>query len=246
MASSTECPHESEEWFEVIRDNMQSIEILPLIVATFICKVSKFQSRMLTILRISDYAAASSEYVELVGGLVEAESEADLAFACIKEDLAQWDTYWRKMYCSALVKGHYIAHLFTNFLTHYPPCPISLDELKAQGNLCLLRLRDAAQEIIEFLPSTMGPLATSSVKPPKMIFDAMKMIWPLICVYTVPSTLPHQKNAVEMALMFIGKELGIRQALSIYPGDTAARVPPQAHAPLLGESELVDWVGRLR
>lgn len=44
------------------------------------------------------------------------------------------------------------------------------------------------------------------------------------------STLPEQRETAEQALQFIGHELGVRQALKVYPG--SLDLPLEARTPL--------------
>lgn len=199
-------------------------------MSVFITKCARVQARILTILRLRDFRAAESEYQTLVDQLTKAELELDEAVAASIDYTHDMDNYMRNLYNSALVKGYHYIQLLANFLTHYAPSKLSLEELGAQRSRCLQRTRIAAQGIVDSVPWILGPLASGKDKAPKVLFDALKMVWPLTSVYVVSTTLPEQKSEAEVALIFIGKEIGVRQALNTYPGQFL--LPPEAQKPL--------------
>lgn len=211
-------------------------------------KAAKIQSRMLATLRRNDFETASEDYVTLVSELTAAEQEADVGFASLpRASFHPLDTYWRNIYCATLVKGYHITQMMANYLTHHTPEHISLDQLERQRDYCLQRVRGAAKEILDFCTKAMDPIVNGGNKSPSCLFDSLKLVWPLTAVYIMPSTLPQQKARAEMDLLYIGREMGVRQALTTYPGASAGRVPQEALFPLgFGQPENVEWVGRLR
>lgn len=247
LAGTLPCPPETTEWFNVIKSSMYPDEQVPVIIADFIGKAATIQHKMMGIIRRSDFELASKEYHALVSRLVDAENEVDVQLSRLNKQDSTLYAFWNQLFCSALVKGYHIAQLYVNLLSHYRPSPIPVSELEARRDYFIQRVRGAAQEILDSVSGTLRPLIHDNDTSPRMLFDAMMVIWPVTSIYTVPSTLPEQKSAAEMALLFLGKTLGIKQALSPYPGISGARIPPQAQAPHgFGESEMSDWVGRLR
>ena len=229
LVNNTECPPESDEWLGIIRDNLSDGEGYSLHVAVFVTKCTHVQSRILSLLLSRDFCRAESEYQTLVGLFSKAEQEFDEA-TTRHDFIHDLDKYLGNLYSSALVKGYHFIHLLANFLTHYAPCKLSLQELRAQRQRCLQRSRGAAQDIVDSVPWILGPLASGKDKSPKVLFDALKMVWPLTCVYVVSSTLAEQKSEAEVALIFIGREIGVRQALNRYPGQFP--LPLEARQPL--------------
>ncbi|KAF4980743.1 hypothetical protein FZEAL_3328 [Fusarium zealandicum] len=231
LLMSTECPPESEEWFAVIRETLQNEENLTLKVAVYVTKVAHVQSRMIKILRTADFDAAATEYYDLIGIMLQAEESMNVYDACnINATSNSFDSYMRNMLNSARVKGHHIVLAFANLLTHHMACPVSLDDLKSLRANCVRVVRNAAQEIVDGLARNLDPAAFRNNPSPKTLFDALKLVWPLTAVYMVSSTLPEQRDAAEKALRFIGKELGVRQALKVNRG--ASVLPAEAEAPL--------------
>lgn len=204
-------------------------EAIGLEVCGFITKVCHVQARILSILLSRDFAAASAEYHSLVGGMAEAE-EAVAAFFKSHPGTGDFDPYMRNMYCSTCVKGYHLLMAYTNFLTHHVASPIPLSVLKALRIRCIQLVRKYAQEIVDSMPRTLDQKAFRKNPSPRTLFDAMKLIWPLTSVYVIPSTLPEQSDVAEKSLRFIGRELGVRQALRAYPGPSL--FPPEAHEPL--------------
>ncbi|KAH7137297.1 hypothetical protein B0J13DRAFT_625073 [Dactylonectria estremocensis] len=226
---NTECPPESVEWLRVIKEVMFPEEAIGYNVCIFITKVAHVQARILGILRRRDFAAASDAYHDLVGAMAEAEEGMD-AFFKDHPTTGEFDPYMRNMYCSTCVKGYYILMAYTNFLTHHIASPIPLGVLKVLRLRCIQMVRAHAQEIVDSLPRCLDEKKFRNNPSPKVLFEALKLIWPLTAVYVIPSTLPTQKELAEMSLRFIGRELGVRQALRAYPGPSI--FPPEANKPL--------------
>lgn len=223
-------------------------EEFALIVATFVFKAAAIQSKMLSTIRRNDHVAASEDYVTLVTELTAAERDADVEFSKFPQDkFDPLDIYKRNLYSSCIIKSYHITHMMANYLTHHKPDHVSIAQLKQQREYCLQRVRSASEEILDFSSKELDPIVQKNDKSPRALFDTLKLIWPLTSVYVVPSTTPQQKAKAEMDLFWIGRQMGVRQALSTYPGVSAGRVPHEALSPLgFGQPENVEWVGRLR
>lgn len=219
-------------------------EGLSLYVSMFINKVAHIQCRVLSLIRSRNFVMASSEYDTLVNEMADAHGELDAWILANKVIDHEMNPYMHDLRQSTLVKGYHLMLLLANFLTHYPSCHVSLDSLNTYRKFCVQTVRTAAQAIIDRTPKAMSTLVKDKEKTPKGLFDALKLIWPLTSVYVITSTLPEQKAQAELALAFIGKEIGVRQALSTYPGNVP--IPQEALHPL-GENDgtEVQWVGRL-
>ncbi|KAK5987385.1 hypothetical protein PT974_11512 [Cladobotryum mycophilum] len=229
LVTSTECPPETDEWFEVIEKSLYPGEGLTLYVSKFIAKFSAIQSRILGILRRRDFPLASSEFYTLFNGMIEAQQQLqDYIDSKVGDHVL--DLYMVNLQHSACVKGYHIMQLLVNFLTHYAPCPIPLEQLREHRAFCLQQVHSAAEGILENMPQALGPLAKGKDKSPKVLFDALKVVWPLICIFIIPSGRPEHRLAAEGILVYIGKELGVRQALNTYPGDML--LPQEAQEPL--------------
>lgn len=194
-------------------------------------------------LRARNFVAASSEYATLVGDMTTAEWEMNAFMELNTHLVHELDPYMHDLRHATIVKGYHIMQLLVNFLTHYAPCKVSVKDLTAYRTYCIQSIRDSAQAILEHTPLAVETLAKDKTKSPKVLFDALKMVWPLTVVYIISSTLPEQKKQAEMALTFIGKEIGVRQALSTYPANHA--LPPEAQLPLDSEEEAAESMGKL-
>ncbi|KAH7133658.1 hypothetical protein EDB81DRAFT_762939 [Dactylonectria macrodidyma] len=226
---NTACPPESVEWLRVIKEVMYPDEAIGYNVCIFITKVAHVQARILGILLSRDFSAASAAYHDLVGAMAEAEEGVEEFFKH-HPTTGEFDPYMRNMYCSTCVKGYHILMCYTNFLTHHVASRIPLGVLKALRLRCIKLVRTYAQEIIDSLPRCLNQKVIRNSPSPKVLFEALKLIWPLTAVYVIPSTLPAQKELAETSLRFIGRELGVRQALRAYKGPSI--FPPEANEPL--------------
>lgn len=239
LLTSIECPPESEEWFSAVRETLHPQEGWALEVSSYITKIAHVQCRMLKILRARDFDAASAEYYDLIGILFQAEENLKAFEAFNIHVDHDFDPYMRNMLNSARVKGYQVVLSFANFLTHHITSPIPLDVLKSIRAHCIRLVRGSAQEIMDTVSRNLDPGAFRNNPSPRTLFDALKLIWPLTAVYLVSSTLPEQRESAEKTLRFIGRELGVRQALRVNRG--ASVLPPEAEAPLeLVEDETFD------
>ncbi|UNI14994.1 hypothetical protein JDV02_001569 [Purpureocillium takamizusanense] len=234
LVSNTECPPESDEWLGIVRDTLYKDEAYTLYVSVFVVTCARVQARMFTILNTRDFAAANAEFQMLMDELDRADAEFMRSAAGLHDTAQELDAYMRNLYHSAVVKGYHYVQMMANFLTHYAQSELTREELRARRDACVEKTQLAAQEILNSVPWILGPLASGKDKSPRVLFDALKMVWPLTSVYVVSTTLPEQREGAEVALVFIGKEVGVRQALKTYPG-AISLLPPEALRPLGAE-----------
>ncbi|KAI5466747.1 hypothetical protein BGZ63DRAFT_345517 [Mariannaea sp. PMI_226] len=239
LLTNIECPPESDEWLDAIRETMHPLEATALHVSIFINVIAHVQARIQTILLNADYATASAEYHDLVGCMSEAEEELMSFFRCNHFPGHELDPYMRNMYFSTRVKAYHLLLIFVNFLTHHIGAPVSLEVLKALRLRCIETVQTSAQEILNSLPSTLDPKAFRRNPSPKTLFDALKLIWPLTVIYVFPTTLAHQQETAAEALAIIGRELGVRQALKVQTFET--NFPPECRRPvdMTGEDDFL-------
>ncbi|EHK26519.1 uncharacterized protein TRIVIDRAFT_211749 [Trichoderma virens Gv29-8] len=237
LVSNTECPAESNEWLAAIERSLplHPGEGLGVAISYFIMKVCTVQARIFNLLRRRDFPAASKEYPELFAQMKAAEQEFEDWVESNPIGNHVLEIYAISLYQSAIVKGYHVMQLLINFLTHYPPCPIPLEQLHEDRKFSIDAAQTAAQGILEGVPRVIGPLSSGQEKSPKMVFDALRVIWPLICVYVMTICRAEQRLAAEGLLFYIGRELGVRQALNTYP--EGLTIPQEAKVPL-GEVSL--------
>ncbi|KAL7932238.1 hypothetical protein V8C35DRAFT_307757 [Trichoderma chlorosporum] len=219
LVSNTECPPESNEWLATIEEcvAMHPGEGLGLAISFFIIKVCSIQARILNLLRRRDFPAASGEYPDLFAQMKAAEHEFEDWVETNFVGDHVLEIYAISLYQSAILKGYHVVQLLINFISHWPPCSAPLEQLKRDREYCIKTAQSAAQGILEGVPRVLGPLATGKDKSPRTVFDALRIIWPLIAVYVMGSSRPEQRLAAEGILFYIGRELGVRQALNTYP-----------------------------
>lgn len=231
LVTNTECPPESKEWLGAIAESvsLHPGEGLGLAISFLMIKICSIQARILNLLRRRDFPGASSEYPDLFAQIKAAQQEFEDWIEVNSVGTHVLEIYAISLYQSAIVKGYHIMQLLINFLTHYPPCPIPLEQLKEDRKYSIRTAQAAAQGILEGVPKVIGPLSGKD-KSPKTVFDALRVIWPLIAVYVLDICRPEQRLAAEGLLFYIGRELGVRQALNTYP-DTLT-LPEEAIEPL--------------
>lgn len=239
--SQKECPPESDLWLDTVERYSDSSDGMPLQVARFVNKVAVVVSRTLTILRSGDFAAAASEYLGLWTRLTTAER-------CLNDWIDsqpalehEFDPYMRNLQYSAIITGYHVMQLLVNLMTHSTACPVPIEDVFAHRRYCLQSIRVASCGVIDNVPYAMGPFAKGRDKPPRVLFDALKLVWPLSAIYIVPTTRPEHKEAARQVLQFIGKEVGVLQALNVKP--TKVDLPQEMLVPRdVGEPLEVPWV----
>ncbi|EGX90450.1 Fungal transcriptional regulatory protein [Cordyceps militaris CM01] len=241
---NTACPAETDEWLGVCERRLFEGEALTLRIAQYIASVCAVQARVMGHLRAADGArSASDEYLSLRQALLDAD-ETFAAYVLTESPLAPdagagadmtMDVYMRNVQCAAVIKSHHQMQMLCNLLTHYAPCPVPHATLLAHRRHALRRVYESAQAIIDSLPAAMAPLARTTVlQSPGVLFDAMRLIFPLFLVAHVPCTRQEHKEVALRALTFIGTEVGIRQAL--VGGGPTMSLPREARAPLTLDS----------
>lgn len=230
LINNTECPPESREWFDVIAQSLFPGEAFGLHVSLFMTKVCSVQARVFSFFRRRDFSGASREYSDLFAQIKAATHEVEDWMESNAMDNHMLEIYVISLYQSAIVKGYNAVKLLINFLTHYPPCSIPLQQLMADREYCVEIAQISAQGIIESVPRILGPLAAKGKdRSPKTVFDAIRIIWPLICVYVIDVCRSEQRLAAKEYLFYIGRELGIRQGLNTYSGKLT--LPQEARVP---------------
>lgn len=248
MVSTRESPPETAVWLEVVRQTLRPDEHAALTAAIYIRKICNVQTQVLRTLRQADYETALAQYDTWTTDVRKADEDAEAGFKMAADTEFASRDYWHSVYYAAVVKCHHILHLLVNLLTHHPNCPVPAEELRRQREYSLRRVRSAAAGILVRVSEVMTDMIGRRDQSPAALFRSFQLVWPLTSVYIIPTTLPQQKAHAETSLYFIGRELGIKQALRNYPGDSAGRVPTEAQVPRsgFGESEMVQWAGRLR
>ncbi|KAG5950515.1 hypothetical protein E4U53_004918 [Claviceps sorghi] len=232
LFSNTECPPESETWLSVIKNVVHDGEEHNICVSVYITKCSHILATVFRLLLQHDFAAAEAQYDSLVRQLEAAEEQ-------VEQFVATWGpidytqgvmTYMHNMYLSASIKSHsYILYL-ANFLTHSPGCAMSPKRLRAQRARCVRNVRAAAQDILDSSLATLSTLKAVRDRAPRVFFDVLRMVWPLTSVYMSAVTTAEQRERAYAALLFIGKDIGVRQAL--HPSDESGTLPLEARVPL--------------
>ncbi|KAG6298607.1 hypothetical protein E4U09_000654 [Claviceps aff. purpurea] len=230
MVSITECPPESDTWLGIIKNSLYEGEEHSLHVSVYIKTCTHIMAAVSGLLHQRDFAAAAAQYESLVQQLEVAEEQVDHFLATGVDCTQELTFYLRNLYWGAVIKGHtYILYL-ANFLTHDPCGRLPPAQLSARRAHCLHKIRAAAQCIIESNLAALSSLRAQQDRSPRILFDALRMVWSLTTVFVSAPALAEQRSQAQAALMFIGKEIGVRQAL--HTGVEGGALPPEARLPL--------------
>ncbi|KAG5923329.1 hypothetical protein E4U42_004985 [Claviceps africana] len=232
LLSNSECPPESETWLSFIKNVDHYGEEHNICVSLYVAKCCRILATASRLLLQHDFAGAEAQYESLVGQLEAAEEQVD-------EHVARWGpvdysqavvAYMHNMYLSASIKSHgYMLHL-ANFLTHSPGCAVPAKRLRAQRTHCERKVRAAAQDILDSNIARLRSLRALGHRLPRVFFDVLRMVWPLMTVYMSAVTTAEQRARARTALLFIGNEMGVRQAVPTT--DESGTLPLEARLPL--------------
>lgn len=207
------------------------MERFPLITAIFMQECCSIQARMLALLRREGAAAASAAYLDLSNQLDEAVTEATTSFtaAPLADDLL--NKYWWSAQRAAAAEAYHIEQLCINYLANSPACKIPPHQLQSRRQRCLDKIHDAASGILDYASMSMSSATPQGQWGPSMLFRAIQLVWPLVAVYTIPSTSQEHKSRAQTWLIFIGKSLGVRQALRTSGNRMSSRLERVTGAP---------------
>lgn len=234
---NTSCPAETEEWLGICDKNLFEGEELTLRIAEYIARICDVQAGIMKHLRTGDFRGASENYLQLRRQLLEAEFAYE-RYLQTRSPLptphadVTMDVYMQNIQCAAVIKSNHLMQMLCNMLTHYAPCPVPLQELLVHRRYALQRIWESSRVIIDNLPVAMEPLSRTTVlQSPQVLFDAMKLVFPLFLVAHMPTTLQEDKDIAMLALQYIGKEVGIKQALA--RDGPKMPLPEEARVPLV-------------
>ncbi|PHH61861.1 hypothetical protein CDD81_7789 [Ophiocordyceps australis] len=228
-----ECPPETESWLGIISATMDAREAYLLPVSIFMAHAARLQARMHAILKERDVDGAARELFSLAHELAAAEEELN---RCITASGRHYETnahdfHMHTIFCSGKLQTQYSLELLADFLTHFGQRHShSMDKLHGMRLRCLGKMHAAAQCIIDAIPRFLGDLSPQTPPRRHLLVGSIRMIWPAMTVYKAWSALPAQKEAARKALLYIGKEAGLHQALC-FLSDFGV-LPDEARRPL--------------
>ncbi|KAF5610869.1 C6 finger domain protein [Fusarium sp. NRRL 25303] len=215
LSSNTECPQELEEWFAIIREKMPPQEAMVLYVSSFIFKACQVQARIFKILSSCDYDAAMIAFHDIVASIRDARQELRAFAESPRTAIGLFDTYMGNLCAGTCIKVYSLLMALVCFLSHQRPLSIPFDVLWSTRNDCINIAQNSAQNVLDTLPRALDTKAGPGMSP-KTFFDAMKLVWPLRTIHAMPATSPEQKRIAAKTLVFLGRDIGLKQALNIY------------------------------
>ncbi|KAF5602530.1 hypothetical protein FPCIR_1871 [Fusarium pseudocircinatum] len=243
LSSNTECPHELEEWFAIIKEKMPPQEAMVLYVSSFIFKACQVQARIFKILSSSDYNAAMIAFYDIVASIRDARQELRAFAESPRTAIGFFDTYMGNLYAGTCIKVYSLLMALACFLSHQRPLSIPMDVLQSTRNQCINIAQNSAQNVLDTLPRALDTRAGPGMSP-KTFFDAVKLVWPLRTIQAMPATSPEQKRIAAKTLTFLGRDVGLKQALNIYT-DFYEPLPVEARTILEVDGDPLDELERL-
>ncbi|KAF5656984.1 heterokaryon incompatibility protein het-E-1 [Fusarium circinatum] len=243
LSSNTECPQGLEEWFVIIKEKMLPREAMVLYVSSFIFKACQVQARIFKILSSCDCDAARIAFYDIVASIRDARQELRAFAESPRTAIGLFDTYMSNLYAGTCIKVYSLLMALACFLSHQRPLSIPLDVLRSTRNQCINIAQNSAQNVLDTLPRALNTRATPDMSP-KAFFDAVKLVWPLRAIHAMPATSPEQKRVAAKTLEFLGRDIGLKQALNIY-SDFYEPLPVEARSILEVDGDPLDELERL-
>ncbi|KAF5964990.1 vegetative incompatibility protein het-E-1 [Fusarium bulbicola] len=243
LSSNTECPQELEEWFVIIKEKMLPREAMVLHVSSFIFKACQVQARIFKILSSCDYDAARIAFYDIVASIRDARQELRAFAESPRTAIGLFDTYMGNLYAGTCIKVYSLLMALACFLSHQRPLSIPLDVLRSTRNQCINVTQNSAQNVLDTLSRALDTRAGPEMSP-KTFFDAVKLVWPLRAIHAMPATSPEQKRVAAETLAFLGRDIGLKQALNIYT-DFYEPLPVEARTILEVDGDPLDELQRL-
>jgi hypothetical protein len=225
LIANVEFPEESEEWFEIIRADLQEYNQDFYAVSQYANKVS---SLCLQIRHTINYGTA--EYLSSIFPVLVAQADAieNVIPVLTHSDNSSSTSHpgdVPRIHLGSLYRGthsklhHFLIYLF-NHVEKFLQSEYDPSSLQKRRDNSVLAVRAMAQEIVDSVPYALGdsvPDASGDMLPntrPRCWADGLRQLWPLTIVSWSPFVLPHQRELAEAGRERIGWEMGIRQALT--------------------------------
>ncbi|KAH6695286.1 hypothetical protein F5X68DRAFT_198198 [Plectosphaerella plurivora] len=128
--------------------------------------------------------------------------------------------YFLNTWRCARIKLHHSTILLSNIVQYGPVLsPVAHAVLQRRRQLALVLIATTAQDILDSVPMSLGGRnkeLTSDLHA--AWFEGMRLIWPLTTLYTVRTIPVDIRVVARAALISVGTERGILQALRSRPG----------------------------
>jgi hypothetical protein len=181
------------------------------------------------------FAEAGELYSDILYQLEKAESMCPYVFQQPNDFV---HTNYQTSWCAARIKMNYIALLISGLIEHAPNPPYSPEALAKQRRVCLQQTARMSADIIEGLPISSGGCAIDP-EPDSLSagWTGLRLVWPLTAMYMIPSVPTQHRLVAKAALLRIGRDLGILQALRGY--SVSKKFPREALISFILDREVV-------
>lgn len=230
--TNTECPPESWEWLDSLSARaVDEEESALLCILEYLNHTCSIVSTVIPIVRRGLFVDACTKYDELVRQAAAAEKSIVPWIGIFRATFGDSDAitrYFLNMWWSARIRLHHFLVLLTNLVAHASAGTPSFNaaDWQLRKESCLAIVAEAARDIIEGMPVSLGGLSEESEPTNAHAdwFEGLRLVWPLTVVYTVKTVPRDLRLDARTALFSIGKQKGIMQALKSRPG-TMTYVP---------------------
>ncbi|KAH8886550.1 hypothetical protein GQ53DRAFT_727545 [Thozetella sp. PMI_491] len=237
MISNVRCPADLTVWLNGLQAFLTPEEETLLNVARFISTACSLFELAMPLIVDSKFPEACEVYPDTAYLAEEAEVMSPWMPQQPRDGIYRG---YRTSWCGCRIKLNYVIILLSSLVEHAPNSPYSPEALTWQRRQCLYNTACISADIIEGLPILLGGCASDlDLDSPSAGYVGMRLVWPLTSMFMIP-TVPAQHRAVAKdALLKIGRDLGVLQALRGYTG--YKRFPREALSDIdLDETVLTD------
>ncbi|KAH7367099.1 hypothetical protein B0T11DRAFT_50364 [Plectosphaerella cucumerina] len=223
IITSAQCPPESDMWLDTIEAIGDEDEMLIICISRYIvqaCRIFPVITPMLVEGRYEEACNRWEQIAQEVDDLEDLVARWMATGTTAQRDSGPITDYFLNSWRCARIKLHHITILLSN-IVQYGPAPSPVDDtiLQRRRQLARVIIASAAQDILDSVPVSLGGRAKELTSDLHAAwFEGIRLIWPLATLYTVRTIPPDLRIVAKAALITVGTERGILQALKSHPG----------------------------
>jgi hypothetical protein len=214
MISNIQSPADLNFWLDGLERTLKPGEEPLLKVSKFIrtaCSLFEFAMPLVLDAKAGQLCKVYPDFMQKLR-----EAEALCPDICQNTlNATQWH-FWSS-WSTCKIKLSYVIILMSSLVEHVPNSPFDPEDLAWQRNACRDDTARRAAEIIRSLPMSLGGSAPDAILDlPSAGSLGLRLVWPLTAMYLLPTVPTLLRAAARNALLKVGTDTGVLQALRGY------------------------------
>jgi hypothetical protein len=210
-------------WLDTIEAIGDEDEMLIICISRYIvraCRIFPVITPMLVEGRYEEACTRWEQIAQDVDDLEDLVARWMATGTTAQRDSGPITDYFLNSWRCARIKLHHITILLSNVVQYGPArSPVDDTILQRRRQLARVIIASAAQDILDSVPVSLGGRAKELTSDLHAAwFEGIRLIWPLATLYTVRTIPPDLRIVAKAALITVGTERGILQALKSHPG----------------------------